>query len=94
MPILTLTCPQCGIMLIIGSKNKKAAEAIFDYGKINKLTGKPYQLNCLSCGHAMVKAKAKPEFSKILSDSHNKCKCWHSKDKELFTPAEIIQPNE
>ena len=58
MPILTLVCEHCGLLLIIGSKNKKAAEAIFDYGKINPILGKPYELNCLCCGHPMVKARA------------------------------------
>ena len=85
MPILTLVCEHCGLLLIIGSKNKKAAESIFDYGKVNPILGKPYELNCLSCGHPMVKAKAVPKWSRVLSDNHNNkndnCKCWHSKDK-------------
>ncbi len=92
MPILTLVCEKCGLMLIIGSKNKKAANAIFDYGKVNPVLGEPYELNCLSCCHPMVKARAKPEFNKVLSDSHNKCKCWHSKDREKWEPAEMIDP--
>ena len=95
MVILTLKCdnPDCGLTVIVGSKDRKAAEAIFDYGKINPVTGKVREFNCLMCGLPMVKAGVKPKFSKILSDS-NKGKYYHSKDKELLEPAEMINSNE
>jgi hypothetical protein len=66
---LTLTCenPKCALTLTVESKDKKSASAIYDYGKVSKVSGKVREFNCLMCGHPLVKAGIKP--SKILSDS-------------------------
>ncbi len=70
----TLTCenPNCTFKIKVESKDRKAAEAIFDYGKVNPVLGKPFEFNCLSCGHPLKKLSDKKKPSEILSDESRK----------------------
>lgn len=81
MVVCKLTCEKCGFQVKLESMDTESAESLSDYGKINKVSGKPLEFNCLLCGRPLKKNIQKVEQQEILFE--------RSKNKESFIPSEM-----